>query len=409
MAGLRVEGLYKVFGEEPERAFPLLEEGKGKDEVKDQTGLVVGVQDVSFELTAGIFVIMGLSGSGKSTLLRCINRLVEPTRGRVFVQAGEEEEGSEVEITALAKKELREVRKRHIGMVFQHFALFPYRTVLDNVAFGLEIQGVDRAQRHQKARDVLEMVGLAQWAEVRPGELSGGMQQRVGLCRALAAEADVLLMDEPFSALDPLIRVHMHDELLKLQEQIERPILFISHDLDEALKLGDRIAIMEEGRIVQMGSPEDIMVNPSNEYVSDFVENADATGVLSSATIARPLEPTSEAPGGLEADHQSYARAEGLVFGLDGRGRLQAVYRDGRELEVAEIPEDPADTAGRDAVFTAGGETHLRRVMQARLHNADHPLAILDEDRRLVGIVAEREILEGTLEKGREGGGEEAL
>jgi glycine betaine/proline transport system ATP-binding protein len=215
-------------------------------------------------------------------------------------------------------------------------------------------------------------------------------------------------MDEPFSALDPLIRVHMHDELLKLQESIHRPILFISHDLDEALKLGDRIAIMEEGRIVQMGTPEDIMVNPSNEYVADFVENADATGVLSTATIARSLEVSPGAPEGVRADCERYAQAEGLVFCLDGEGRLQAVYHQGRELEVAEIPEDPAEVQGREGVFTAGSETNLRRVMQARLHNATHPLVILEEGGRLVGIVSEREILEGTLEKGREGGGEEA-
>ena len=295
MATIGVEHVYKIFGEDPDEAFPLIDQGKSKEEIQAETGLVVGVQDVSFRIESGsLFVIMGLSGSGKSTLLRCINRLIEPTRGQVYLEF----EGERIDVTSLGKKALREVREQKISMIFQHFALFPYRTVVDNAAFPLEIQGVDKATRRAKAMEILKLVGLDAWAESYPPKLSGGMQQRVGLARALASEAELLLMDEAFSALDPLIRMNMQEELLNLRDRVRRTILFISHDLDEALKLGDRIAIMEAGRIVQMGTPEEIIVNPRTEYVANFVEHADATGVLSVSAVAKQARMMETRPQG---------------------------------------------------------------------------------------------------------------
>lgn len=276
---IAVDGLYKIFGSAPERAFPLLEDGRTKDEVQAETGLVVGVRDVSFRVEAGeTFVIMGLSGSGKSTLLRLLNRLLEPTRGRVEVDG--------VQVTDLSRKELIRFRRRHFGgMVFQQFAILPSRTVMENVAFGLEIQGVSREEREERAREMIELVGLAGNEEAYPAQLSGGMQQRVGLARALAVRSDILLMDEAFSALDPLIRRQMQNELLELQERLERTIVFVTHDLDEAFRVGDRIAIMRGGALVQVGTAEDIVLDPADDYVRAFVRDMDRTQVFRAETL----------------------------------------------------------------------------------------------------------------------------
>jgi glycine betaine/proline transport system ATP-binding protein len=285
---IRVEGVTKIFGPDPRSVLPLLEAGQGKSEIQAETGHVVGVYNVSFALEPGeVFVIMGLSGSGKSTLIRCINRLFEPTAGHIYFQHPDE---GELDITRLSPDRLRELRRYHMSMVFQHFALFPHRTVLENAAYGLEVQGHPKAERQRRGREVLEMVGLADWGDAYPAELSGGMQQRVGLARGLATDARVLLMDEPFSALDPLIKVNMQQELKKIQQQLGRTILFITHDLDEAMRIGDHIAIMEEGEIVQLGTPEEILVNPRTEYVARFVEHADPTGVITAGTIALPFD-----------------------------------------------------------------------------------------------------------------------
>ncbi|REJ32169.1 MAG: glycine/betaine ABC transporter ATP-binding protein, partial [Bacillota bacterium] len=261
---IAVRDLYKVFGPDPQRALELVRSGVGKDELLKSTGHTLAVAGVNLEVRAGeTFIIMGLSGSGKSTLLRCINRLIEPTHGQVLIDG--------VDVGSLSPRDLRNLRRRRLGMVFQRFALFPHRTVLDNVAYGLEIQGVPPSQRRRRALEVLELVGLAGWAQSYPSQLSGGMQQRVGLARALAPDPDILLMDEPFSALDPLIRRDMQDELIDLQERLHKTIVFITHDLDEALKLGDRIAIMRDGRVVQVGRPEQILLEPADEYVASFV------------------------------------------------------------------------------------------------------------------------------------------
>lgn len=277
-AKITVEEVFKIFGRDPQRGVKMLGEGLSKETILEKARLTVGVDDASFEVAEGeLLVVMGLSGSGKSTLLRCINRLIEPTAGRVLIDG--------VDITTLDEEQLRRLRMKKFGMVFQRFALLPHRTVLQNTEFGLEIQNVEAALREQKAREALKLVGLAGWEDSLPDELSGGMQQRVGLARALAVDPDILLMDEAFSALDPLIRREMQDELLSLQSRKKKTILFITHDLDEALKLGDRIVIMKDGRIVQIGTPEDILTNPATNYVEKFVEDVNLAKVLTARSV----------------------------------------------------------------------------------------------------------------------------
>ena len=277
---IKIEHVFKVFGDEPETALNLVQQGLNKQEILAQTGQSIGVFDADFTIEAGeIFVVMGLSGSGKSTLVRMLNRLIEPTSGRIVVDGQD--------INALSDKELRALRRKDISMVFQSFALMPHLTVLDNTAFGLELAGVDRATRQQQAQDALEQVGLSGWGASYPDELSGGMQQRVGLARALASDPAILLMDEAFSALDPIIRTEMQSELLRLQEIKRRTIVFISHDLDEAMRIGDRIAIMKDGMVQQVGTPDDILRNPANDYVRTFIQGVDAAAVFKAADIAR--------------------------------------------------------------------------------------------------------------------------
>lgn len=277
---LEVQGLYKVFGENPEQAFTLIEQGLDKNSIFEKTGLTVGVHDVSLSINEGeIFVIMGLSGSGKSTLVRLLNRLIEPTKGSVLLRGKD--------IAHISEDELREVRRNNISMVFQNFALMPHMTVIENASFGLELAGVDVPTRHASALSALARVGLDANADCYPDELSGGMKQRVGLARALACDPDILLMDEAFSALDPLIRTEMQDELIRLQNDDKRTIVFISHDLDEAMRIGDRIAIMQDGVVVQVGTPDEILNNPANDYVAAFFRGVNIASVLTAKDIAR--------------------------------------------------------------------------------------------------------------------------
>ncbi|MFG2095127.1 glycine betaine/L-proline ABC transporter ATP-binding protein [Streptomyces sp. NPDC048612] len=277
MSRLQAEHLYKVFGRRPEDAVRALEAGASRDELRAE-GTTAAVIDASIEVDEGqIFVVMGLSGSGKSTLLRMLNGLLEPTAGTVRIDGQD--------LTSLSDKELRKVRSEKISMVFQHFALFPHRSVLENAAYGLEVQGVPRAERTRRATEALELTGLKGWEKSWPDELSGGMQQRVGLARALATDADLLLMDESFSALDPLIRRDMQDQLLELQKTLKKTIVFITHDLNEAMRLGDRIAVMRDGRIVQTGSAEDILVTPANDYVASFTQDVDRARVLTAGAV----------------------------------------------------------------------------------------------------------------------------
>ncbi|MFF5424965.1 MULTISPECIES: glycine betaine/L-proline ABC transporter ATP-binding protein [unclassified Streptomyces] len=294
MSRLQADHLYKVFGRRPtdqsEAVRRLAAGDADRDELRAE-GTTAAVVDASFTVDPGqIFVVMGLSGSGKSTLLRMLNGLLEPTAGRVLFDGRD--------LTALSPRELRAVRARKISMVFQHFALFPHRTVLENAAYGLEVQGVPRAEREPRAAEALELCGLAGWEKSWPDELSGGMQQRVGLARALATDADLLLMDESFSALDPLIRRDMQDQLLVLQKRLKKTIVFITHDLNEAMRIGDRIAVMRGGRIVQLGTAEDILVRPADDYVASFIQDVDRSRVLTAAAVMTD----DEAPADCAAD-----------------------------------------------------------------------------------------------------------
>ena len=276
---LEVKNLYKVFGNKPKKAIQMLEAGASKESIFSQTGMTVGVQNASLQIEEGeIFVIMGLSGSGKSTLVRLLNRLIEPTLGQVLID-GED-------ITRLDKKSLMTIRRNKVSMVFQSFALLPHLTVLENAAFGLELSGDPKDLRHKKAMKALDQAGLEAHAMSYPDELSGGMQQRVGLARALANNPDILLMDEAFSALDPLIRTEMQDELVTLQKKHRRTIIFISHDLDEAMRIGDRIAIMQAGEVIQVGKPDEILQNPENDYVKSFFKGVDVSNVFNAGDIA---------------------------------------------------------------------------------------------------------------------------
>ncbi|WP_078394305.1 quaternary amine ABC transporter ATP-binding protein [Shouchella patagoniensis] len=278
MSKIKVEGLTKVFGKKPKRALDMLAQGKKKPEILEETGLTVGVDRASFDVKDGeIFVIMGLSGSGKSTIVRLLNRLIEPTTGSVWID--------DEDLAKMDAKNLREVRRKKMSMVFQKFGLFPNRTIIENVEYGLEVQGIDKSERRKTAQTSLELVGLKGYEDSYPDQLSGGMQQRVGLARALANDPDVLLMDEAFSALDPLIRKDMQDELLDLQEKMNRTIIFITHDLDEALRIGDRIMIMKDGSIVQIGTPEEILTQPENDYVERFVEDVDRSKVFTAENV----------------------------------------------------------------------------------------------------------------------------
>ena len=276
---LSINNVYKVFGEQPDTAMQMLQNGADKDEIFEKTGQTVGVFDASFSVKKGeIFVIMGLSGSGKSTMVRLLNRLIEPTSGSITLNGKD--------ITVLGDAELLDVRRKEMSMVFQSFALMPHMSVIDNAAFGLEISGVAKKERHLRAQEALEQVGLGEHCDSYPHQLSGGMQQRVGLARALTNDPTILLMDEAFSALDPLIRHEMQGELIRLQKEQSRTIVFISHDLDEAIRIGDRIAIMEGGRVVQIGTPEEIMRNPANEYVETFFKGVDVSKILKAGDIA---------------------------------------------------------------------------------------------------------------------------
>jgi glycine betaine/proline transport system ATP-binding protein len=273
--------IWKVFGPHAKQVLANVDPAKSRAELQKETGHVVAVKDVSFDIRKGeCFVVMGLSGSGKSTLVRCISRLIEPTGGQVLIDGQD--------VTAMNKTDLRELRRHKMSMVFQHFGLFPHRKVIDNISYGLEVQGVKKAERTAKAMEVLELVGLKGWEDRYPRELSGGMQQRVGLARAMAVDPEILIFDEPFSALDPLIRREMQDELLSLQAKLQKTMVFITHDFLEAIKMGDHIAIMKDGEISQIGTPEEIVANPVNKYVSDFTEDVPRYKVLSAGKIMRP-------------------------------------------------------------------------------------------------------------------------
>ncbi|MCY3571357.1 MAG: betaine/proline/choline family ABC transporter ATP-binding protein [Chloroflexi bacterium] len=274
---LSIRGLYKVFNDDGD-GLQLAIDGRSKDDIQEETGAVVGLRDINIQIGRGeLFVVMGLSGCGKSTLVRCINRLIEPSVGQVWLDGRE--------VTAMNQEDLREIRRRELAMVFQHFGLMPHRNVLDNVGLPLEVAGVDKQERRERANSALELVGLGEWTGSMPNQLSGGMKQRVGLARGLAMDTPVLLMDEPFSALDPVIRRELQDELLALQESVQKTIVFITHDLNEAVRVGDRIAIMRDGEVVQVGAPNDVVLNPADSFVREFTQDVRLHGMVTAASI----------------------------------------------------------------------------------------------------------------------------
>ncbi|MGW5734331.1 MULTISPECIES: quaternary amine ABC transporter ATP-binding protein [Streptomyces] len=348
MSRLQAEHLYKVFGRRPADAVEKLRHGTDREELRAE-GTTAAVIDASFTVEPGqIFVVMGLSGSGKSTLLRMLNGLSEPTAGQVLFDGQD--------LTGLSARELREVRSKKISMVFQHFALFPHRSVLENAGYGLEVQGVPRAEREERATVALELAGLKGWEKSWPDELSGGMQQRVGLARALATDADLLLMDESFSALDPLIRRDMQDQLLELQKRLKKTIVFITHDLNEAMRLGDQIAVMRDGEIVQIGTAEDILVTPANEYVAAFTQDVDRSRVLTAGAIMAEPE---------------------TVFGTE--------TAEGKELTTA---QDVLSAA--PATVTA--ETPIIELFTP-CSTSDVPVAVTDDEGALIGVVPRARLL----------------
>ncbi|CAK7047711.1 MAG: Glycine betaine/carnitine transport ATP-binding protein GbuA [Desulfovibrio sp.] len=386
MAKIEIRSVTKVFGEHPSAAISLLRKGKGKADILRKTGCALGVNKVSLDVNEGeLVVLMGLSGSGKSTLLRCVNRLIEPNRGSVFID-GED-------ILRLSSKELREVRQKKFGMVFQNFALFPHRTVLQNVEFGLEVMGAGQTERRDAAMRTLETVGLKNWVDKYPAQLSGGMQQRVGLARALALDPDILLMDEAFSALDPLIRREMQHELARLQEEMHKTILFVSHDLDEAIAIGDRIALMKDGAIVQTGSPEEILTAPADEYVSRFVADADVSRVLTAGTVMK----LSEAVAVLGVDGPRTAlrkmRHNGIAY-LFVTDRSQRLHG----LVTVEHVSDLLMSGGRDLesimsteIKTVDLDTPASELIPL-MADLPYPLAVTDAKGRFAGV-----IIRGTL------------
>ena len=387
-----VESLYKVFGPRPKHALQLLEQGLPKAAIFEKTGMTIGVQDASFEIHEGeIFVIMGLSGSGKSTLLRLLNRLIEPTAGKVLIEGRD--------VTRMGPGELIEVRRRKMAMVFQSFALLPHLSVWENAAFGLEVSGMERSERKQRALAALEQVGLSANADSYPSELSGGMQQRVGLARALATDPAVLLMDEAFSALDPLIRTEMQDELLKLQAEHSRTVVFISHDLDEAMRIGDRIAIMEGGRVLQVGTAEEILKDPADDYVRSFFRGVDVANVYKAGDIARHDQVTliqHSADGVRTALQQlrDYDREFGFVRDKDGCFRgvvsvgslMEEAKGDNPRLDRALLDVEPVDA---DASF---GEV-IKRVAESA-----YPVPVVDDKQHYLGVISKTALLR-TLEK----------
>jgi len=336
---VRFDRVSIVFGDAPETALPLMDEGRERGDIQQETGQILGVHDCDLSVAAGeILVLMGLSGSGKSTLLRAVNGLNPVVRGRVEVHDG----AQMVDVTHADAATLRRLRQRHIAMVFQQFGLLPWRSVAENVGLGLELAGLPKSERARRVTDQLALVNLSDWADRRVGELSGGMQQRVGLARAFAPDAPILLMDEPFSALDPLIRTHLQDELIDLQKTLGRTIVFVSHDLDEAFKLGDRIAIMEGGRIVQCGTPQEIFTNPATEYVADFVAHMNPLGVLCARDVMEPAHGTPDATVPADATIQAVMEAmqghdaavgvveDGALLGQITRNRILAKLLDPR-------------------------------------------------------------------------------
>jgi glycine betaine/proline transport system ATP-binding protein len=372
-------------------ALSMVDAGATRAEILAKTGAVLGCAGASLTVNQGeISVLMGLSGSGKSTLLRAVNGLNKVTRGEVVVHGP----GWNADVVSCPPAELQRVRREAVAMVFQQFALLPWRTVEENVGFGLELAGVPAAERKQRVGKQLELVSLSQWAKKYAHELSGGMQQRVGLARAFATEAPILLMDEPFSALDPLIRTKLQDELLELQERLKKTILFVSHDLEEALKIGDRITIMEGGRIVQSGAPEDIVLKPANDYVRDFIANVNPLSVLTAWNVMRSHHELEKEAGWVWLDRRKTTR-----FRLDDKNLVVAAERNGKPARWISCDQLEKLSPDDDIVFWCSPATSLKTVMHAMHQSATAPVALFEDSTRFVGAIGVRDVLRAVIRR----------
>ncbi|MBB6446249.1 quaternary amine ABC transporter ATP-binding protein [Bacillus benzoevorans] len=375
---VEVRNVSKIFGSNPKAAIELLKQGKSKKEILKVTGQTVGVNKVSFTINAGeIFVIMGLSGSGKSTLIRMFNRLIEPTMGEILL--------SNENIVKMNDARLREVRQKKISMVFQNFALFPHKTIVENTEYGLEIQKIPATERREKAMHALEVVGLKGYEDQLPSQLSGGMQQRVGLARALASDTDIILMDEAFSALDPLIRKDMQDELIEIQEQLQKTIIFITHDLDEALRIGDRIALMRDGSIIQLGTPEQILMNPANEFVEKFVEDVNLSKVLTASHVMKRAEKISADRGPRVALEIMRKQGYSSIFVVDRKQKLLGALT--AEQARAAIDQNAAISEVMTTDIPTVSEGTLLTDLMETIATSSLPLSVVDTEKKLKGIV----------------------
>ncbi|MCY7042075.1 glycine betaine/L-proline ABC transporter ATP-binding protein [Streptococcus sanguinis] len=386
MNKLEVKHLTKIFGKRQKQALEMVQQAKSKTEILEKTGATVGVYDVNFEVQTGeIFVIMGLSGSGKSTLIRLLNRLIDPTSGDIYIDGQD--------VAKMNEEELRNVRRHKLNMVFQNFGLFPHRTILENTEFGLEVRGVDKEERTRLAEQALDNAGLLSFKDQYPDQLSGGMQQRVGLARALANNPDILLMDEAFSALDPLIRREMQDELLDLQAEHERTIIFITHDLNEALRIGDRIAIMADGQIMQIGTGEEILTNPANDFVREFVEDVDRSKVLTAQNImTTPLTTNIDIDGPTVALNRMKKEEVSMLLAVDRK----------RHLKGSLTAEAARDARKQHQALAEVIDKNVRKVTQETLitdifpliYDSPAPLAVVDDKDKLVGVIIKGRVIE---------------
>ncbi|HEP1274497.1 TPA: glycine betaine/L-proline ABC transporter ATP-binding protein [Streptococcus pyogenes] len=383
---LEVKHLSKIFGKKQKAALEMVKTGKNKNEIFKKTGATVGVYDASFEVKKGeIFVIMGLSGSGKSTLVRMLNRLIEPSAGSILLEGKD--------ISTMSADQLREVRRHDINMVFQSFALFPHKTILENTEFGLELRGVPKEERQRLAEKALDNSGLLDFKDQYPNQLSGGMQQRVGLARALANSPKILLMDEAFSALDPLIRREMQDELLDLQDSMKQTIIFISHDLNEALRIGDRIALMKDGQIMQIGTGEEILTNPANDFVREFVEDVDRSKVLTAQNIMiKPLTTTVELDGPQVALNRMHNEEVSMLMATNRRRQLvgsltadAAIEARKKELPLSEVIDRDVRTVSKDTIITD---------ILPLIYDSSAPIAVTDDNNRLLGVIIRGRVIE---------------
>ena len=390
---IEVDGVWKVFGDGPERVFQPEYAEMSRADIQAELGVVVGLRDVSFAVNAGqIFVVMGLSGSGKSTLVRCLIRLIEATRGQIRFD-GED-------IHAYSQAELMQFRRSKVAMVFQHYALLPHRRVLDNVAYGLEIRGMEKEARYRAAAKTIETVGLKGWESYYPREMSGGMQQRVGLARALAVDTEVVLMDEPFSGLDPLIRREMQDELVSLQSELQKTIVFITHDLNEALKLGDRIAIMRDGEIIQEGSPEEIVTLPSDEYVTEFVRDVSRAKVIRAKAIMRESDTVVyEWQGPRAALHVMMDHGADAAFLVARDFTLRGILTAEQARDLVSQRRERLEGVQVAEAVIADPDDHIETIIP-KAAGTEHPIAVVGDDGRLLGEIPRGDLLMGMSDIG---------